>query len=495
MVKTPRTRHAKGGRPLVTIDLEPSEVSPAPEEKAAAPDTTALPEDKATPATPGEPEAATQAREDAEAALAPNENASVHVEAAAPSTEDSPAAGETFPGTASDAVKEPSTETGTSVPPEQEYRPAESMDADPDADLMAAVGREQPKPSYTAPPPAARSDGIGRVAAGVVGGIVALAVAGGLQAAGLLGHPGAGGTAPDQSAEIASLRAEVESLKGAGAEPDTTTRIEELGSGLDTLRSEVTSLRESIPAAGSEGEGMASRLDALESEIKRLAADSGSQPEALSTLGERVASVETEARAAQEASTSAADRLSALEQSVTELSNRVDAQAQQPKIALAIATAALKAAVERGAPFLAELETFAAIHPGTPEIETLRGYAGSGVPTREDLRKEMETAATAMIAASRPTDANAGLVDRLLDSAQSLVTVRPIGQVAGSGVPETIARMEVALNAGELDKALAEYETLPDPVKQAGASFAARLKARADVERMVDEAIANAMRA
>jgi len=491
MVKTPRTRHAKSGRAPVTIDLEASEVSAVPENKAP----TDLLEDTATATAAkagAETGAAAQAREDAQAALAPDENAPVPTEAGA--TEERVAADAPFPGTASDAVDEPSTEAGTSVPPEQEYRPAETMDTEADADLVAAVRREPSKPSYAVPPAETRKDGMGRIAAGVVGGIVALAVAGGLQAAGLLGYPGAGGAAPDNSAEIASLRGEIEALKGVAPAPDPTGRIDELGNGLDALRAEVASLRQSIPASGTEDAGVASRLDAMEAEIKQLEASSGSQPEALSALGERVAAVETEARAAQEASTSAADRLSALEQTVASLTTRVDAQAQQPKIALAIATAALKAAVDRGAPFLAELETFAAIHPETPEIGALRGFAESGVPTREALRAEMDAAATAMIAAANPARANESFFNRLLDSAESLVTVRPIGQVAGTGVPETIARMEVELNAGELDKALAEYETLPDPVKQAGAAFAARLKARADVQRMVDQAIATAMR-
>ena len=335
---------------------------------------------------------------------------------------------------------------------------------------------------------------MGRVVAGVIGGVVALAVAGGMQAAGLLGHPGGDGVAPDQSGEIAGLRQEIEALKSAGAAAHTAPRVEELGQSLDTLRTELASLRESVPAAGAENESVGPRLDSLESEVERVSSAMPT-PEALSALGERIAAAETESRAAQEASTAAADRLSTLEQSVSSLQARVDAQSQQPKIALAIATAALKAAVDRGSPFLAELETFAAIHPETPEIEELRDVAESGVPTREALRAETDAAATAMIAAAAPADPNAGFLDRLMSSAESLVTVRPIGQVAGPGVPETIARMEVAINAGELEQALAEYETLPEPVKQAGAAFATRLKARADVERLVDQAIANAMRA
>ena len=73
--------------------------------------------------------------------------------------------------------------------------------------------------------------------------------------------------------------------------------------------------------------------------------------------------------------------------------------------------------------------------------------------------------------------------------------MRPIGAVEGTGVPEIVARMEVALKAGDLAKALAEYDTLPDPAKAAGAAFADKLKARQDVEKLVDQAIAGAMKA
>ena len=75
------------------------------------------------------------------------------------------------------------------------------------------------------------------------------------------------------------------------------------------------------------------------------------------------------------------------------------------------------------------------------------------------------------------------------------MTVRPIGEVAGAGVPETLARMEVAVNAGDLAKAVSEYETLPDTAKAAGKEFADRLKARLEVEKLVDQAIAGAMKA
>jgi hypothetical protein len=100
-----------------------------------------------------------------------------------------------------------------------------------------------------------------------------------------------------------------------------------------------------------------------------------------------------------------------------------------------------------------------------------------------------------MVSAATPPDPNGGFFQSLMSSAESLVKVRPIGAVAGAGVPETVARMEAAVNQGDYAKALSEYDTLPDAVKAAGADFAAKIKARLDVEAQIGALIANAMKA
>ena len=162
---------------------------------------------------------------------------------------------------------------------------------------------------------------------------------------------------------------------------------------------------------------------------------------------------------------------------------------------MAIATSALQAAVDRGAPFLAELETFAAIAPDAPGIPELRVHAEKGVASREAILAETDEAAKAMIAAERTVDTNAGFFERLLNSAESLVTVRPIGAVEGEGVPETVARMEVALNAGDYAAAIAEYEKLPENVRAAAGVFIEKVRNRLAVERLLDQAVAGAMKA
>ncbi len=114
---------------------------------------------------------------------------------------------------------------------------------------------------------------------------------------------------------------------------------------------------------------------------------------------------------------------------------------------------------------------------------------------RAAIAGEVDAAANAMVAAAKPVDPNAGIFQRLMSSAESLVEVRPIGAVEGKGVPETVARLEVAVNQGDYAKALAEYDTLPEAAKAAGADFAGKLKARIDVEAQLDALISGAMKA
>jgi hypothetical protein len=491
MVKTPRTRHSKTQREPLTIELDPADVSRVSETETVSP--------AAADSVSGDPESPSQAGADAEGS------------AGAPGTEEISAAeteagSHDVPNDRLSTEPEPATETGTAAQPDQEYQPAEPA-REPAGYRFDETEARQPESGRTessasrddtaTPPPAPpRSDGFSRIAAGVIGAVVALAAAGGLQYAGLLGAPHASGGNPQAAAEIESLRQEVAAVRSDAGTDDLAARVDGLSSALDALKADVAALREAPPGGGS-GDAALQALDDRIKQVESTIAALGQAPDAadLSALGERVAAVEALARTENDSAAEAGDRLAALEQTVGSLAGRVDAQAQQPKIALAIATAALKAAVDRGAPFAAELETFAAIFPAAPELAALRAHAEKGVSTREALLAELEPAATAMIAAAKPVDPDAGIVDRLMQSAESLVTVRPVGAVEGAGVPEIVARMEAALTAGDLDKAIAEYDSLPDAAKAAAGGFGDKLKARRDVEKLVDQAIAGAMKA
>lgn len=439
MVKTPKTRHSRSRRDPVTIELEPGAVSrieePAAEQAA---------------------------------------------EASQPAAEDA---------TAQEAMRAP----------QADFEPWEHDEA-----AQAAAGHEggsagaprdedegaEPVPSQPAPQ---KRGGLGLLGAGLIGGLVALAGGGALQYAGLLGVPG--GAANDVGSRIADLTAQITAVKNAG-DGGLGMKVDNLSGALDEVKADVAALQNAGPSDGDDAalSALTGKVAALEKAVAAAAQSGASAPADLGPLNEKLAALDALVKSAGEASTAQEGRLSALEQSVSQLSAKVEAQASQPKVALAIAASALKAALDRGGPFTAELDTFAAIAPDAPEIAALRAYADKGVPTRVEIAGGMDEAANAMVAAAEPADADAGVFQRLLSSAESLVKVRPIGAVAGKGVPETVARMEVAVEQGDYAAALAEYDTLPEPVKTAGADFAGKLKARLDVEAKADALISGAMK-
>lgn len=431
MVKTPRTRHSKPREPM-TIDLDPGEVQRV--EEAAGLD-------------PRAEEAVADTVARAEAAEEPS----------------------------------PDVQTATSQPETADPAPEPSRPADP-------------------PPPSEPRRATSPLLAGLAGGALALVGAGLLQFTGLIGAPG-GATAPVDAtlrADLDALEAEIAALRADGGADALSGRVDGLDQALAQVRSDLEALRAEVqtaaPGGGADMAALETRLGDVEKALAALGTGSGA-PSDLSAVNERIAGLEALAKAASDANAAVEGRLGALEQSLATLTARVDAQAAQPKVAMAIAAAALKSAVERGVPFSAEVETFAAVAPDAPGLAELRTHAAAGVPSRAEILAETDAVATAMIAAANPPDPDAGFFQRLLSSAGSLVSVRPIGAVEGEGVPETVARMEAAVQSGDLAQALAEFDGLPEAAKAAGSAYGGKLRARVEVERLVDEAVAAAMKA
>ncbi len=466
MVKTPKTRHSKHRRDPVTIDLGPGDVSRVEEEKST------------TEAESAQPEVASEITFDAAPAaeVPPAKSAVVEETSADASGEERNVLDEDVRAR-THAEPRYTTGFGRSPMEDDEIRDPE----DSKLETRRPTGRG------------------GALAAGVAGGVIALLGAGLLQFAGLLPSPSVGG-APNPAAvqvEIDALRQEIDRLKNAPADGDG---LDGLTATVDQLKSDIATLRSAVEAGGA-GDGAAvqalgTKLQEIEATVATLGAKEGGASAAeLDGLNQKVASLQSEIDAASKASTDVDGRLATVEQSLAGLSQKVEAQADQPRIALAIAASGLKGAVERGGAFSSELETFAAVAPNAPELPELRTLAEKGVPSRADLVAAAPTAVAAMIDASRVIDVNAGFLDRLMISAESLVKVRPVGVVEGEGVPEKSARMEAALKDGDLAKALAEYDTIPEPAKAAGAPFADNMRNRLQVEQLVGKALAGALKA
>ncbi len=482
MVKSPKIQHSKpAGEPL-TIELPASAVKRV---EAAGPADTAKSAEAPKPAEAAKPAAEPRG--------------------STPRVSPSPRVEEPAAKPSAAAATEPKTNTAFG-------RDAGAKPATPPAPPPRT---DAPKPAAARPEPQRRTGSA--LAGGIIGGAIALAAAGGAWYGGLLDRPAP--AVVQDNAPVDALRAEIDALKTeiqeirnappqAAAAPDLTdinARIEGFGVLVDELRADLTRIEESL-ANGSAGGGDATavaalreQLAALEQRVAAMPAGGDADLAAIRTeLGAATESARqaTEAAAAATASASEmAGRMGALEQSLAALSAKVDEAAAKPGVALAIAASALKSAIDRGLPFTAELDTYAGLAPDTPEIAGLRGFAATGVPTREDIASGVDAAAVAMIDAVKVDNPSAGFLERLWASAQSIVKVRPIGDIAGEGVDAGVARMEQALVRGDYERALAEYEKLPEAAKAAGAPLVEKVRARQTADALIGKVLAAALRA
>jgi hypothetical protein len=470
MVNSPKIRHSKPRRDPVTIDLEPDFVS-KPEPPAAK---------------GGESEAivvSENAKSDDASASVPTQSSSMQK----PLLDEFPAA-------------KPAAESASSQPAPG-GRDTRAGDAAKSASGPKPDG--SPPPSTPAPPksePARRGSGVSAIAAGIIGGVIALAGGGVLQYAGLLPVPGGNATS---SAEVEGLRSEFQSLReqlaAAPAAENLAPRIDQLAAALEEAKSQIAAVASGGAASPEAAQALEDRFKAIEAAVAAAQSAGSGAPADLGPLREQLGGLDAalaELKASAEAaSTAANDKIAALEATVADLTGKVAEQAEQPSAALAIAASALKATIDRGDPFMTEIETYASIAPQSPEIESLRGMAASGVPSRTAIADEFPAVANAMIAAAKAEDPDAGFLDRLMSSAQSLVQVRPVGMVEGEGAPAIVARMEVALQKGDYAAAIAEFDKLPEPAKAAGAEFIAKVKARHAADGLVDTILSSALKA
>ncbi|MCY1320430.1 hypothetical protein D9M69_57840 [compost metagenome] len=336
------------------------------------------------------------------------------------------------------------------------------------ADAAAAVFAEEPPHAAQETEPAPQQKPVsnsGALAAGILGGLVTLLGFGGLQYAGIV--PGLGperGVEQNISSELQALRDQVAALPTTAAVVDNTA-----------LEGRIAALEQSAAQPGTNG--------APSAEVETLKAE-------IDNLTKELAGLKTTlADAQQTATTEKAELTSRIESAEQKLNEPVN----DIQMAKAVAVTALKSAIDRGGPFLAELDALRSIAPDEQAVAALAQDAQAGVPTRSDLRREFPKTADAMLDALNQPDPNEGIFDRLVSSAMSGIRVRPVGSVEGETPEAVIARIEDKLNNGDLKGAALEWDGLPDAAKPAGEAFKAKLDQRLRVEAAIDAAVAATM--
>ena len=327
---------------------------------------------------------------------------------------------------------------------------AETTAPAPDADtgpieteaLESATSPEPENPSLSRPEasPVISGSAPKMIGAGILGGLIALLAAGSMQYAGYL--PAA---LPEKS---------------AGENP----------AALEALRTEIDGLKQqlaTIPADIQPTDALEKRLAALEARPQAPGAD----PEAQSRVAALEERLNTLQQTATQGEAAANQKIADLTSRLAEAENTLKQRPGETAVSKTIAATYLKAAVDRGDPFLTELETFAALSPDDPAIAGLRPLAAAGLRSKVDLVRSFDAIARAVMDAVNQPVAGEGWTDRLLSSARSLVSVRPVGNVEGAYPGAILARMEDKLKNGDLKGAALEWEALPENARKASADF------------------------
>jgi hypothetical protein len=165
---------------------------------------------------------------------------------------------------------------------------------------------------------------------------------------------------------------------------------------------------------------------------------------------------------------------------------------------LAIAAEALRATVQRGAPFTAELAAVKALGADPKAIAPLEPFAAQGLISTAELGRELTVLTPALARAIEPAPSNnASLLATLESRAQKLVRITPVGTSAppaGEDAAALIGRLNADAARGDIDAALAEIAKLPDEARALAQGWAdkagARQAALAQSGRIAAEALA-----
>ncbi len=291
------------------------------------------------------------------------------------------------------------------------------------------------------------------------------------------GAIGGGGASADR---IAGIEAQLRELAmRPAAERGDSRAMDELSARLTRIEKSAAS-----PQAPLSDAALANRLAAAENATKTFADNIG----ALNSRTDDLAAAVRDLRNRMDATPpvdktefeALTNRIAALEKSAGTMESELGKRAtlaSDRATRLALATSALRAAVERGEPFGAEL---AAARPLAAEnaLASLEPFAGSGVPSTATLARELSALVPAMRTAANAIPAKGGFFDRIKSSASRLVRIRPADEQPSDDPAAIIARIDMKAARADVTGALADLASLPPAVRAPAQPWIEKAQAR-----------------
>lgn len=302
--------------------------------------------------------------------------------------------------------------------------------------------------------------------------VIAAALLGGVIGAGLL-FALQGLQAPPENPRLTVLEQRVAALPQPGAQAGA---VQALSTRIQALEAARATTEQRLAAAQS----------AAEQALNRPA--SGSQDQgAVTDLAQRLAALEGQLQSSQQASANARQ---AIETQVADLSKRVSQGADDITRAVVRMMLAqrLGDSLRAGSPYGETLQALRTNGADAAGLGALEPFAEKGAPTATALARSFEPLGAAILRDDRA--AAGSFTDRLLRMADRVVTIRAVDEPGATDVPSLIARIEQALERGNVQEAVSAWEALPEPARRLSDEWAARAKARASADASA-QAIAN----
>jgi hypothetical protein len=282
----------------------------------------------------------------------------------------------------------------------------------------------------------------------------------------------------------AALAAQQTALAAQRPDAALATRIAAAEAETKSLGDSVNALNRRIDGIATTSGSAAARADAATAAVeaaknaaaeaaKSTAQQSGVQRADLDALANRVAALE-----------GATNRIASIESAVKALSENLANVARRPASAddraarTTVAAEALRAAVERGVPYQAELAAVKSLGIDESALTPLEPFAADGVPSVAVLARELTALTPALQRVSGAAPSENSFLGRLQANAEKLVRVSPIDAPPGDDAGAIIARIDVDARRTDIAAALAEIARLPDAARTLAAPWVKKAEAR-----------------
>ncbi len=274
-----------------------------------------------------------------------------------------------------------------------------------------------------------------------------------------------------------------------GAQVAKVASTAEISSRLDKIQQELQAphadqaLAARVAAAEAQTKSLADSLAALGRRLDEVAAASQSAlAQAKTAAATATDAMKNATRTGVEQSDIDAlnNRIAALESTMKSLSTGTQrtSSADDRAARLTVAAEALRAAVDRGAPYQAELAVAQALGADQTATAPLEPFAADGLPNAAALAHEFALLTPSLLQASGAAPRESSFLGNLEAHAQKLVRITPIEAPAGDDPASVIARINIDAARGDIAAALAGIARLSESARALAASWVKKAEAR-----------------